>query len=458
MAIAIVIVVLVIITVLFHFFSPWWFTPIASNWSSIDDTINITLWITGIVFILVNLFLAYAVYRFRYNKDRRADYEPENKKLETWLTVITSIGVIAMLAPGLVVWADFVHPPDNADEFEVVGQQWSWSYRFPGKDGILGQVDTLLISASNPFGLKTSDPNGQDDVLVNSNELHLTIDRPVKVLQRSKDVLHNFAIPQFRVKMDLVPGLTSYFWFTPIKLGQFDILCQELCGVAHYLMRGTVIIETEQEFALWLATFPTFSESQNIPTIDIAKGEQLYQGCVACHGQNAMGNEQLNAPKLAGLSSWYIQRQLHYFKSHIRGESSEDTFGQQMSAMMVTLPDKQAIVQVASYISSLENSQSKHVPSSIDSINIDNGRALYNNCSYCHGRNGEGNYSLNAPKLNGQHAWYLKRQLVNFQQGVRGSHNKDLYGKQMMLMAKLLQDQQAVDDIVAYIGAMPAQF
>src|SRR5262245_16235521 len=134
MALAVVIVILVLATLLFHFLSPWWFTPIASNWEMMDTTVHVTFIVTGIVFVLVNLFMAYAVYRFRHRKDvEKPQYEPENKKLEWWLTIVTSVGIAAMLAPGLQVWARFVTPPPEAAEVEVVGQQWNWSYRFPGR-------------------------------------------------------------------------------------------------------------------------------------------------------------------------------------------------------------------------------------------------------------------------------------------------------------------------------------
>ncbi|KGJ96502.1 cytochrome c oxidase subunit II [Thalassotalea sp. ND16A] len=458
MAIVIVILLLVLATVLFHVFSPWWFTPIASNWSSIDNTIDITLWITGIVFILVNLFLAYAVYRFRYQKHRKADYEPENKKLEAILTIITTIGVAAMLAPGLIVWNEFVDVPEDAKEFEVVGQQWSWNFRFPGKDGVLGKIDSRLINASNPFGMSPDDPYGQDDVLVNSNELHLPVDQSVKVLQRSKDVLHNFAIPQFRVKMDLVPGLTSYFWFTPTKKGRYEILCQELCGIAHYLMRGNIVIESKQKYQHWLASYPTFADTLMKPKADIAAGKNLFAACVACHGEQGLGNEAMNAPKIAGMKSWYTQRQLNYFKDKVRGASPADSFGTQMAAMMPTLPDKQAIENVAAYIESLAPSSASAEASITinDNSNASNGKSLYRNCSFCHGSNGEGNYALNAPKLAGQHQWYLKRQILNFKNDLRGNHQQDLYGKQMILMARLLQDEQAIDDVTAYISQLSA--
>ena len=264
MKLAIALVLLVIGSILFHFYSPWWFTPVASNWVIIDSTINITFWVTGIVFVLVNLFVAYAIYRFRYDKNRKAAYEPENKKLEIFLTAITTIGIAIMLAPGLVVWAKFVDPPENAANVEVVGQQWQWSYRFPGKDNIFGQADARLFSVDNPFGLVLDDPSGQDDILVASNELHLPLGQAFKVLLRSKDVLHNFAVPQFRVKMDLVPGTTTFLWLTPTRVGRFDVLCQELCGSAHFTMRGHVVVEAKQSFQKWLKGFPTFALLMNM--------------------------------------------------------------------------------------------------------------------------------------------------------------------------------------------------
>ena len=127
MIVAIVIILMVLGTVVFHLWSPWWFTPIASNWGMIDDTVQVTVWVTGLVFIAVNLFMALAIFRFRYRRENRAHYEPENRKLETWLTVATTVGIVAMLAPGLFVWANIIKPPADAMEVEAVGQQWQMS-------------------------------------------------------------------------------------------------------------------------------------------------------------------------------------------------------------------------------------------------------------------------------------------------------------------------------------------
>ena len=299
MAIGIVIVILVIASVLFHLFNPWGATPAASNWSSIDSTLLLTFAVTGLFFIAVSLFLAYCIIRFRHKEGQKAHYEPENKKLEWWLMVVTSIGICGLLAPGLFVYNEFVHAPDNATEVEVVGQQWSWSFRYPGEDGKLGEADPRWITPDNQFGINPDDQNGQDDILVRGNEAHFAVAQPVKILLRSKDVLHNFYVPPFRAKMDMIPGQVSYFWVEPTETGRYEILCAEYCGVGHYNMRGHVVVDESTDFDMWLAQQPTFSELQKKGSVSSAedlvrRGETLSQnhGCFACHsidGSPALG-------------------------------------------------------------------------------------------------------------------------------------------------------------------------
>jgi cytochrome c oxidase subunit 2 len=276
MVVALILVLVAIGSVLFHFLSPWWFTPIASNWRYIDDTIIITFWITGVVFTAIVLFMAYCVLRFRHQEGRRAAYEPENKKLEWWLAIVTAAGVAAMLTPGLFVWNQFVTVPKGASEVEVVGQQWQWTFRLPGQDGRLGTSDTRNVSSDNPLGLNRSDPNGQDDVVIEGGELHLPLGKPVKVLLRSIDVVHDFYVPEFRAKMDLMPGLVTYFWITPIRTGTFEILCAGFCGVGHPQMRGKVVVEEESDYQTWLQKQPTFaqiSDPSKIKNLALSEGE-----------------------------------------------------------------------------------------------------------------------------------------------------------------------------------------
>lgn len=260
MAMALILVLVVVGSFLFHALSPWWWTPIASNWDYIDHTLVITFWITGIVFAAVVLFMAYCVWRFRHREGSRAAYEPESRRLEWWLTVVTAIGVAAMLAPGLYVWAQFITVPEDATEVEVIAQQWQWNYRLPGEDAKLGTSSATLISPENPLGINPEDPAGQDDVVIEAADLHLPLGKPVKMVLRSIDVLHDFYVPEFRGKMDMIPGSVTYFWFTPTRTGSFEVLCAELCGVGHGFMRGVVAVDSEEDYQAWLQEQSTFAQ------------------------------------------------------------------------------------------------------------------------------------------------------------------------------------------------------
>lgn len=261
MAIAIVIAALVLLSIAFQLLTPWWLTPLDSNWGSIDTALDVTMWVCGIFFIALNAFLAWSIFRYRHRRGHRAHYNPESVTLERRLTVWTAVGIAALLAPGLIAWKEFVTVPKDAAVVEAVGQQWQWSFRFPGKDGVLGTVNTRLIDPDNPFGLDPKDPYGRDDILVEGNEVHLPRGRPIKVVLRSKDVLHDFFVPQIRARMDLVPGTVTYFWFTPTRTGRFEILCAELCGVGHYTMRGALVVDEEPAFQAWLSEQSTFAQS-----------------------------------------------------------------------------------------------------------------------------------------------------------------------------------------------------
>lgn len=306
MAMAIALVVIVVATLLFHFISPWWSTPIASNWRTMDDTLTITLIVTGIFFIGINLFVVYMLMRFRHREGQRAHYAPENRKLELWLIAGTSLGIMLLLAPGLFVYAEYIKPPRDALELEAVGQQWQWRFRFRGEDGKLGRTDPRFINASNPFGLDPSDPDARNNVLIDSNEVHVPLGKPVKVLSRSLDVLHDFYVPQFRARMNMVPGMVTSFWFVPTKAGRYEILCNQLCGVGHYNMRGYIVVEDETSFRTWLKKQPTFAASmmktgaaagtagspaaspEAVVDDKISLGKALAQskGCAACHTIN----------------------------------------------------------------------------------------------------------------------------------------------------------------------------
>lgn len=450
MPLAVVLILLVVGSLIFHVLSPWTFTELASNWSMVDFTIDITLWVTGAVFVAVNLFMAYCVIKFRHKKESRATYEPENKKLETWLTVLTAVGVAAMLTPGLFVWAKFVDVPEEAHVVEAVGQQWHWTYRYPGEDGKFGEVDAERISDANPFGMDPDDPNGQDDVLVYHPEARVPVDKPVKWLLRSKDVLHNFTVTEFRVKMDLVPGMQTFQWLTPTRTGRFEVLCEELCGIAHFAMRGAVIVEEQEDFDSWLASQPTYAELNARPAGNAAAGAARYAVCAACHGAQGEGNAALNAPKIAGQGAWYLRNALNSYKNGVRGADPGDTYGRQMAPMAATLINDAAVENVIAYIQDFPD---EPAPVTIEG-DAESGSELYTTCAYCHGDAGQGIRAMNAPRLAGMTDWYIVRQLQNFKDGVRGAHPSDYYGFQMGFMARILRDEQAMNDLVAYINTL----
>lgn len=297
MALAIALIVIIALAVGFHFASPWWITPIASNWVRMDDMLTITLVITGAFFIAINLFIAIALMRYRHRGGQRAAYEPHNRRLEWWLIGLTTVGVAALLAPGLFVYADYIRPPRNVLQMEVLGRQWQWRFRFAGPGGKLGTTDVRYVSNDNPFGLNPADPNGRDNYLIETPEVHLPLNRPVQVLTRSLDVLHDFYVPPFRARMNMVPGMVTTFWFTPTKAGRYDILCAQLCGLGHASMRGVVVVEDEASFSRWLAQQTTFAQRQQAGVqaaaataggsaqalADQGKALAAAKGCFACH-------------------------------------------------------------------------------------------------------------------------------------------------------------------------------
>lgn len=457
MALAVVIVLLVIGSLVFHFMSPWWFTPLSSNWGSIDFTVDVTFIVAGIVFVAVNLFTAYCIVKFKHKPGQKADYDPENKKLEIVLTVITAIGVAAMLTPGLFVWGEFVTVPDDALEVEALGKQWNWSYRLPGDDGEFGRTDVRHMSVDNPFGLDPEDPAGSDDRLVTAPILHLPVGQAAHVLLRSSDVLHNFTVPQFRVKMDLVPGMITYQWFTPTEVGTYDVLCEELCGVGHFAMRSRVVVEDQAAYDAWLAAQPTFADTQARPAGTATAGAATYAICAACHGAQGEGNQALNAPKLAGANDWYIRKQIANFQQGLRGTDPRDTTGVQMAPMARTLATPQMLANVVAYIGTLPDAPPE--PTLVDG-DPERGRNIYMTCALCHGEDGQGRWTTNAPRLAGMSDWYLANQLGYFRQGIRGAHDEDIYGEQMRMVSGMFGTDdsgdvdQAIADVIAYINSL----
>ena len=181
---------------------------------------------------------------------------------------------------------------------------------------------------------------------------------------------------------------------------------------------------------------------------DSGQGEALYGPCVACHGADGAGNAALNSPALAGQDAAYLERQLRHFQNGVRGADPKDTYGLQMRGMAATLGSDAAVADVVAYIGTLAPAPS---PETYE-FDQRNGENQYNAaCGACHGPRAEGNAALNAPRLVGLGAAYLKRQYQNFADGIRGSHPDDRYGMQMKMMTTILSSEQDLIDVIGFI-------
>ena len=235
----------------------------------IDTMIQITLWVTGFVFVLTQSLLFWFAYKYQASDKRRAYYFPHDNKLELIWTVIPAIVLTVLVGFGLYYWFQITgEAPKNAQVVEVTGSQFKWEFRYPGKDGILGKkyYKNIDEANNNPLGQLWNDKANQDDI-VTSQEVHLVVNKPVKFVIGAKDVIHDVGLAHFRMKMDAVPGIPTTLWFTPKfttaemkkKYGPeftYELSCDQMCGKGHTGMRGVIVVETQIEFDRWLAGKP----------------------------------------------------------------------------------------------------------------------------------------------------------------------------------------------------------
>ncbi|WNC69739.1 c-type cytochrome [Thalassotalea nanhaiensis] len=210
---------------------------------------------------------------------------------------------------------------------------------------------------------------------------------------------------------------------------------------------------SSQSLSKFLFIFIAFIfSSYSVANGDIKKGEQLYQACISCHGDKAQGNDELNAPTLAGQYQWYLSAQLQNFKNGKRGAKQSDQAGQQMVAMANLLTDETAIADVSSFLASLDKVKTAETLPA----DLRNGDNKYNAvCGACHGKDAQGNENLKAPNLSILSSKYLTTQIKNYRTSSRGYHNDDKYGRQMKMMAGTVQNDADLADIVAFINTLP---
>ena len=214
----------------------WWFPANASSYGGeIDNLFVLILYITGAVFFLVEIGLLVFLVKYRKREGRKATYVDGSTRAEIIWTAIPAVIVIFLGVFSQPLWSrikDTDKFPTDAIVYDVTAKQFEWHFRYPGPDG---RLDT-------------------DDDFEKRNELHLIVNRDYEMRLHAEDVIHSFWIPAFRIKQDAVPGLTIRAWFKPIRTGEFELGCAELCGLGHYRMRTRVYVHTPEEFAAWQAT------------------------------------------------------------------------------------------------------------------------------------------------------------------------------------------------------------
>lgn len=253
--------------------------PVAASQAGVnyDSMFNVTVAVTGIVFFITQAILFWFCFRYQATEKRTSFFFAHNNKLEVVWTTIPAIAMAILVAIGLKNWFNVTSPaPSDATVVEIVGKQFNWIVRYPGKDNELGKRDFRKIDdANNVLGLDWNDKHNIDDIISQNGELHVVVNKPVKLVIGSRDVIHDVGLPHFRIKMDAVPGITTTLWFTPTITTDsmkrithnpdfvYEIACDQLCGKGHYSMRGTVIVETQEQHDKWLASQQPYYASSN---------------------------------------------------------------------------------------------------------------------------------------------------------------------------------------------------
>lgn len=258
--------------------------PASEHGSILDKMFNVTLFFTGIVFVITHILLFYFSWKYSAKKGNKALFIPHDNKLEIIWTAIPAVVMTFLVVGGLDAWNEVmadVSEDDKYLEIEATGFQFGWNLRYPGSDGLIGEKNYKLISSENPLGQNWKDEKNLDDFL--ATELVLPVGQKVRVRITAQDVLHNFYLPHFRVKMDAIPGMPTYFVFTPTKTTEeyrqelkkypeynvpdpadpskmlwetfeYELACAELCGRGHYSMKRPVKIVSQEEYDTWFAS------------------------------------------------------------------------------------------------------------------------------------------------------------------------------------------------------------
>jgi len=227
--------------------------PISRDAVLVDRQYNLTLYVTGAAFVLAQLGLAYAILRFR-DRGQKAHFIEGNVALEVLWTSVTLLAFLGLGILGRNAWAGarFTPAAAGAIQIEATTTQFVYTFRYPGPDGKFGRIDSNLVSApaGNPLGIDPNDPAGRDDIVV--SELTVPVNRPIELLLRSQDVVHNFFVRELRLQQDAVPGMLIPVHFTADRVGTYEIVCTQLCGLGHNKMHAHLNVVSQLDYDAFL--------------------------------------------------------------------------------------------------------------------------------------------------------------------------------------------------------------
>ena len=233
---------------------------------NIDTMLWITIAVTGLVFFITQILLFWFAFRYQHSDKRKALFYAHNNKLELIWTSVPAIVLTVLVVYGLKYWFIFTSDaPKNSQVVEITGHQFGWEIRYPGKDGIFGKKNNKLTdpAKNNSLGVDWSDVASHDDIHV-ASIMYVEVNKPVKLVIHSQDVIHDVGLPAFRMKMDAVPGTPTTLWFTPIYTTEemkkrtgnkdyvYEIACDQMCGKGHFTMRGVIEVVTPKEYRAYM--------------------------------------------------------------------------------------------------------------------------------------------------------------------------------------------------------------
>ncbi len=219
----------------------------------VDTLLNFIFYLTAAVFVLTQSVYIYYLVKYRKRPGSKAYYSHGNNKLEIIWTAIPTAIFLGLVIYSNRLWSELHSPPpEGSVKVDVVSYQFGWDMRYAGADGQLGKVDVRSYSVDNKFGLVPDDAAGDDDF--SSTELVIPVNKPVHIYLHSRDVIHSFYVPQFRLYQAAVPGRTiAWVWFEPTRTGNFELACSQICGSGHYNMKAPIRVVSQEEFEKWQA-------------------------------------------------------------------------------------------------------------------------------------------------------------------------------------------------------------